>query len=149
MITFRLATPADTPAIARCLADLFGEVEHNLDASDIEEIFGDIESNDKHSTLLALGDDGDIAGIVTVAECLSISAGGLYGVINELYVLRPYRSEGVGSLLVEQVLELAEHRQWKRVEVTTPGDEFYRTLHFYEKEGFYRIGPRYCRRITS
>ena len=27
MITFRLATPADTPAIARCLADLFGEVE--------------------------------------------------------------------------------------------------------------------------
>lgn len=149
MITFRLAAPADTPDIARCLANLFGEVEHDLDASDIEEIFGDMEANDKHSTLLAIGHDGDIAGIVTVAECLSISAGGIYGVINELYVLPPYRSEGVGRLLMEQVLELAEHRQWKRVEVTTPGDEFSRTLHFYEKEGFYKIGPRYCRRITS
>lgn len=149
MITFRLAAPADIPIIARCLADLFSEVEHDMNSQDIEAIFGDIESHDKHSTLLALGDDGDIAGIVTVAECLSISAGGVYGVINELYVLPPYRSEGVGRLLVEQVLELAEHRGWKRVEVTTPGDEFSRTLHFYEKEGFYRIGPRYCRRITS
>jgi len=149
MITFRLASPADTPVNARCLAELFREVEHDLDADDIEAVFGDIESHDRHSTLLALDSDGDIAGIITVAECISISAGGVYGVINELYVMPAWRSEGVGRLLVSQVVALAEERQWRRIEVTTPGDDFSRTLHFYEKEGFYRIGPRYCRRITS
>jgi GNAT superfamily N-acetyltransferase len=82
-----------------------------------------------------------------VTECISISAGGVYGVINELYVMPAWRSEGVGRLLVSQVVALAEERQWRRIEVTTPGDDFSRTLHFYEKEGFYRIGPRYCRRI--
>ncbi len=149
MITFRLATPADTPDIARCLADLFSEVEHDLDAADIGDVFWEIESHDRHSTLLAVDSGGDIAGIITVAECISISAGGIYGVINELYVLPPWRSGGVGRLLVSQVVALAEERQWRRIEVTTPGDDFSRTLHFYEKEGFYRIGPRYCRRITS
>jgi GNAT superfamily N-acetyltransferase len=144
MIHFRLADESDTASVAVLLASLFEEVEHYLDAQDIAEMFAEIDSDDSHATLLALDHDDDIVGVLTVVECLSISAGGKYGVINELFVVEEYRSEGVGKMLVDEAKDLAENRGWKRLEVTTPGDEFSKTLRFYEREGFYKIGPRYC-----
>ncbi len=144
MITFRIADPSDTLAVALLLAALFEEVEHTPDAAEIAGIFAEIDEDDSHSTLLALNEEGDIVGILTIVECLSISAGGKYGVLNELYVVPGYRSEGVGKMLVDEAKDLAEARHWKRIEVTTPGDEFAKTLRFYEREGFYKIGPRYC-----
>lgn len=143
MISFRIADPSDTGSVAILLAALFEEVEHMLDAEAIAGIFPAIDEDDSHSTLLALNEDDDVVGILTLAECLSIYAGGKFGVINELYVVPEYRSEGVGKMLLDEAKDLAEARNWKRLEVTTPGDEFSRTLHFYEREGFYKIGPRY------
>ncbi len=144
MITFRIADESDTAAVAVLLAALFEEVEHTPDAEEIAGIFAEIDEDDSHSTLLALDEADDIVGILTIVECLSIAAGGKYGVLNELYVVPEYRSEGVGKMLVDEAKDLAESRGWKRLEVTTPGDEFSKTLHFYEREGFYKIGPRYC-----
>lgn len=144
MITFRIADPTDTGSVAILLAALFEEVEHTPDAAEIADIFAEIDGDDSHSTLLALNADDDIVGILTIVECLSISAGGKYGVLNELYVVPEYRSEGVGKMLVDEAKDLAEARDWKRLEVTTPGDEFSKTLHFYAREGFYKIGPRFC-----
>ena len=144
MIHFRIADESDTASVAILLAALFEEVEHSPDAEEIAGIFAEIDEDDSHSTLLALNDDDDVVGILTIVECLSISAGGKYGVLNELYVVREYRSEGVGKMLVDEAKSLADARGWKRLEVTTPGDEFSKTLHFYEREGFYKIGPRYC-----
>lgn len=146
MIHFRIADETDTAAVATLLAALFEEVEGSPDADDIADMFAEIEADDSHSTLLALDEDDDIVGILTIVECLSISAGGKYGVINELYVVPEYRSEGVGKMLIDEAKALAESREWKRLELTTPGDEFSKTLRFYEREGFYRIGPRYCYR---
>lgn len=144
MIHFRIADESDTASVAILLAALFEEVEHTPDAEEIAGIFAEIDEDDSHSTLLALNEDDDVVGILTIVECLSISAGGKYGVLNELYVVREYRSEGVGKMLVDEAKSLADARGWKRLEVTTPGDEFSKTLHFYEREGFYKIGPRYC-----
>ncbi len=146
MITFRIADASDSAVISMLLAALFEEVEGSPEAEEIYAIFAEMEEDDSHSTLLALDKDDDIVGIVTIVECLSISAGGKYGVINELYVVPEYRSEGVGKMLVDEVKALAENLGWKRIELTTPGDEFSKTIRFYEREGFYRIGPRYCYR---
>jgi len=144
MISFRIADSSNTASVAMLLAALFEEVEHTPNAEEIADMFAEIDEDDSHSTLLALNEDEDIVGILTIVECLSISAGGKYGVLNELYVVPEYRSEGVGKMLVDEAKDLAESRDWKRIEVTTPGDEFSKTLRFYEREGFYRIGPRYC-----
>jgi GNAT superfamily N-acetyltransferase len=146
MITFRIADESDTDSVANLLAALFEEVEGSPDAEEIAGIFAEMEADDSHSTLLALDEDEDIVGILTMVECLSISAGGKYGVINELYVVPEYRSEGVGKMLIDEAKDLIESRDWKRLELTTPGDEFSKTLRFYEREGFYKIGPRYCYR---
>ena len=95
------------------------------------------------AALLAFDEDDEIAGLITLSETLSLYAGGKIGVINELYVIPEYRSEGLGKSLLDMAKELGETRNWKRLEVTTPGDDYQKTLRFYEREGFFKIGPRY------
>lgn len=143
MITFRIADEDDTHVVSQLLGDLFKEVGHTLTASEIADIFLQIDADDMHSTLLALDDDGDAVGVITIVESLALYAGGRIGVINELYVVPEYRSEGVGKLLLDAAKELADQRGWARIEVTTPGEEYAKTLRFYEREGFMAIGPRY------
>ena len=143
MIHFRIADPSDTESVAFLLAALYEETEHTPDAWDIATVFADIDTDDRHSTLLALDGDDDIVGILTLVESIALYAGGMIGVINELYVVPEYRSEGVGKMLLTQAKELAENKGWRRLEVTTPGDNYPKTLRFYEREGFFRIGPRY------
>jgi GNAT superfamily N-acetyltransferase len=143
MITFRIADEDDTHVVSQLLGNLFEEVGHTLTASEIADIFLQIDADDMHSTLLALDEDGDAVGVITIVESLALYAGGRIGVINELYVVPEYRSEGVGKLLLDAAKELADQRGWARIEVTTPGEEYAKTLRFYEREGFMPIGPRY------
>jgi GNAT superfamily N-acetyltransferase len=142
MIHLIVADTSHTGAVAALLAALFEEVGHTPDFDTIAGIFSDIDADDRHSTLLA-ADDDEIVGVVTLAETLSLYAGGRIGVLNELYVVPEYRSAGVGKILLDAAKELGEQRGWARLEVTTPGDEYERTLRFYEREGFMAIGPRY------
>ncbi|MFN0014154.1 MAG: GNAT family N-acetyltransferase [Saprospiraceae bacterium] len=144
MIRLLVADESHTADVAALLALLFEEVEHHLEFEEIAGIFAEMDADDHHSTLLAVDDDTDeVAGVITVVESLSLSAGGRYGVINELFVLPEYRSEGVGKMLLDFAKDIGEQRGWTRIEVTTPGDEFDKTLRFYEREGFWKIGPRY------
>jgi len=143
MIHLMVADETHTSIVADLLAALFEEVGHTPDADEIAAIFHEIEADDRHSTLLALDDDGDVVGILTLSQTISIYAGGYIGVLNELYVVPNYRSEGVGKILLDAAKALAEERGWKRLEVTTPGEEYAKTLRFYEREGFMAIGPRY------
>lgn len=144
MIELLVADESHTDLVAALLAGLFEEVGHDLEAPEIAARFVAIDSDDRHSTLLALdGDSGDAVGVVTVTESLALYAGGRIGVINELYVVPPFRSEGVGKILLDAVKTLADERGWARLEVTTPGEDYDKTLHFYEREGFFRIGPRF------
>lgn len=126
------------------LEGLFQDVEHDLKADEIAERFEEIDSDDRHSTVLAYVEEKDeYVGVITVTESLALYAGGRIGVINELYVEPQYRSEGVGKMLLDAVKDLARERGWVRLELTTPGDEFEKTLRFYQREGFMRIGPRF------
>lgn len=143
MISLIVADESHTAVVAALLADLFEQVEHNLEYEEIAAIFADMDASDHHSTLLALNDEDEAVGVITLVESMSLSAGGHYGVINELYVVPEYRSEGVGKMLIDFAKEIGEQRDWTRLEVTTPGDEFEKTLRFYEREGFFKIGPRY------
>jgi GNAT superfamily N-acetyltransferase len=143
MIHLQLADESHIGIVSQLLADLFEEVGHSPDAEDIAAVYHRIEADDRHSTLLALNDDGDAVGVITLVETVSMYAGGYIGVINELYVVPEYRSERVGKILLDAAKSLAEDRGWQRLEVTTPGEEYDRTLRFYEREGFMAIGPRY------
>ena len=143
MIHLVVADESHTAIVAEMLANLFEDVGHTLTASEIADIFIEMDEDAAHSTLLALNDDGDAVGVLTLVESLALYAGGRIGVINELYVVPPYRSEGVGKMLLDAAKDLASERGWQRLEVTTPGEQYAKTLRFYEREGFMPIGPRY------
>lgn len=143
MIHLVVADESHTAIVAEMLANLFEDVGHTLTASEIADIFVEMDEDAAHSTLLALNDDGDAVGVLTIVESLALYAGGRIGVINELYVVPPYRSEGVGKMLLDAAKDLASERGWQRLEVTTPGEQYAKTLRFYEREGFMPIGPRY------
>lgn len=143
MINLLVADESHTGVVAEMLASLFAEVGHTLTAPEIADMFVEIDEDSLHSTLLAMNDDGEAVGVLTLVESLALYAGGRIGVINELYVVPPYRSEGVGKILLDAAKELAEERGWQRLEVTTPGEQYEKTLRFYEREGFLPIGPRY------
>lgn len=143
MIHLFVADSSHTATISALLARLFDEVEHDLTYEEIAAMFAVLDADDHHSTLLAQNEAEEVVGVITLVESLSLSAGGRYGVINELYVVPEYRSEGVGRMLLDFAKLIGEKRSWTRIEVTTPGDSFDRTLQFYEREGFWRIGPRY------
>ena len=94
-------------------------------------------------TLVARTPDGEIAGISTVVESFAIYANGTYGVINEMYVAPPNRSQGVGARLIDAVKELAARRGWSRIDVTAPESPAWdRTRRFYESQGFVYTGPK-------
>ena len=143
MIHLVVADETHTAIVAEMLANLFEEVGHTLTASEIADIFIEMDEDALHSTLLAFNDDGDAVGVLTLVESLALYAGGRIGVINELYVVPPYRSEGVGKILLDAAKSLADDRGWQRLEVTTPGEQYAKTLKFYEREGFMPVGPRY------
>ncbi len=86
---------------------------------------------------------GDVVGFVSLYESYALYAEGAYGTIPELYVRPAWRSNHVGTMLLESVMGYAKTRGWKRLEVTTPPlPEFDRTLHFYQTNGFEISGGR-------
>jgi GNAT superfamily N-acetyltransferase len=87
--------------------------------------------------------NGDPVGLVTLNECASIYAGGIFGEISEFYVLPAYRSCGIGRQLLAVVESEAGKRNWRRVEVGAPDKEKWsKTFSFYTRHGFLEIGPR-------
>lgn len=143
MFNIILADSSHASLIGFLLENLFVEVQHFRTQDEIEAILPALEDYGAHVVLLALDEDGDPAGVMTLAETVALFAGGKVGVINELYVLPEYRSEGVGKMLLDAAREIGESNGWRRLEVTTPGEQFLRTRRFYEREGFFEIGPRY------
>ena len=91
----------------------------------------------------ALDERDEPVGLITLAECFAIYAGGSYGIINELYVSPPYRSKGVGKQLLDIVKETAAKKNWLRIDVVAPLEpKWGRTVRFYEREGFTHAGPK-------
>ncbi|WP_310439758.1 GNAT family N-acetyltransferase [Sulfuricurvum sp.] len=88
-------------------------------------------------------ENGELIGFVTVYEGFALYAEGAFGTMAELYVRPPYRSQGIGKMLIQSVKDFADERGWKRLEVTTPPlPQFDATLSFYEREGFEISGGR-------
>ncbi len=143
MFEIIIADNSHAAQIGILLEELFEEVEHDVKKEEIEELFPQLEDYGAHAVLLALNEEGDPVGVITLSEMVALFAGGKIGVINELFVLQEYRSEGVGKMLLEAAREIGESNGWRRLEVTTPGEQFIRTRQFYEREGFFEIGPRY------
>jgi GNAT superfamily N-acetyltransferase len=76
-------------------------------------------------------------------ECAAVYAGGVFGVITELYVVPERRSQGVAPPLIDAARAFGERRGWTHVEVTAPPlPKWRRTVDFYLGQGFTEVGVR-------
>nr|WP_249809895.1 GNAT family N-acetyltransferase [Bradyrhizobium sp. 139] len=85
---------------------------------------------------------GQIVGVAATSAVQAVRAAGAYGVLQELWISRDFRSSDHGRHLLEAVHSEAKRRGWQKIEVALPPDGYpalQRVRRFYEERG-YRVG---------
>jgi GNAT superfamily N-acetyltransferase len=144
-VTIRKATAEDSALIVqfveKLITELDGKKPKGMAHSSLDTCRAML--SDHHNACFIAVHNNKEVGIITVVESNAIYAGGSFGIINELYVIPTYRSSGIGTLLIEEVVKFGTQNSWKRLEVgTPPKEEWRRTIDFYRREGFIEIGSR-------
>ena len=110
-LRYRLATPADFPAIAAMLRAFYVEDRIAYDATLVEPGLRALLADPAHGAVLLL-ESGEVAqaGYVSLGWCFSVEQGGRFVLLDELYLTPAARGRGWGR----QALALA--RDWAIVE---------------------------------
>lgn len=126
------------------IMDAINEKAFNYDERSTELRAEDLIEKQKYWVLIAKEVATDnIIGFVSMYESFALYSEGAYGTIPELYVRPEWRSNNIGSKLLESAVEFATTKGWRRLEVTTPPlPEFDRSLSFYQANGFKISGGR-------
>ncbi|MGY0569657.1 GNAT family N-acetyltransferase [Bradyrhizobium sp. RDM12] len=65
-----------------------------------------------------------IVGVASISAVQAVRAAGAYGVLQELWISRDFRSSGCGRHLLEAVDSEAKRRGWQMIEVALPPDGY-------------------------
>jgi len=149
-VIIRRATLADVHAVAAMTGELLNEImstigvqAFNFNLAETTARLSDFIDREKYVVFVAEGADAGLVGFIALVESHALYAEGAFGIIPELFVRPAFRSQGVGTLLVEQAKSFGKSRGWTRLEVTTPPlPQFDKTLAFYERDGFAITGGR-------
>jgi GNAT superfamily N-acetyltransferase len=142
----RLAEVNDALIVARLILELVAEVAPDAPTAATERVTAVARALLGGSSVwavLAESGAGGAVGVLTLNECASISAGGRFGEITEMYVQPAFRSQGIGANLIRAALEFGRSREWTRLEVGAPPvPPWARSSAFYRRNGFEESGPR-------
>jgi GNAT superfamily N-acetyltransferase len=98
---------------------------------------------EKYWVFIAMDNNNDVVGFISLYESYALNTEGAYGTIPELYVRPAYRSQNIGKDLLDHAIKFSYKKNWKRLEITTPPlPEFARTLQFYRENNFQITGGR-------
>ena len=141
------ATKNDALIVGRFVYSLMVEMQHqspNMNeafyAAKCEEL---LESSVPNYVFVAKDASDKPVGLITLGISSAIYAEGLFGIINELYVVPELRSQGIGKLLLDEAKRFAASKGCTRLEVTiAPMQINPRTIGFYLREKFVEVGSR-------
>lgn len=129
-ITIRQAAESDVIAIYDFICEL---EEERLDFTAFQEIFDrNLQNPDCHYFLAF--DDTVCVGYASVHAQWLLHHCGKVGEIQEMFVVTNYRSKGVGGLLMQELMNVAERENFKILEVTA-NKKRVDTHRFYERKG--------------
>ena len=146
LATIHLATEEDAHVIGKLVYSLMVELEHS--SFNMSEAFYATKAQELLTArqiyvFIAKDAHGEPVGFISLATSSAIYAEGVFGAVNELYVLPAMRSAGVGKLLLNKAKAFASEMAWTRLEVTAAHERISpRTVHFYLREQFMEVGPR-------
>jgi GNAT superfamily N-acetyltransferase len=143
----RRARPSDSAAVATGVAALLCELGATPPShtSIEDEARAHIDDPTLGIVLIAVGDGGELVGVLTASWARAIQVPGRMLTIEVLWTRREWRGRNVGAELVDALAGAAVDAGAARVEVGLPRESFEAlraTERFYLANGFERLGPR-------
>lgn len=141
MLTYRLASPADAPQLARLRWLHEWEQDSNQPMAEAQFLplcgaFLAKALEEKSYFCFLAEEEGKIISNVWVCRVPKIpsprEAQGQIGYVTNVHTLRQYRSRGIGSALMERVKAFAKENGYELLFVWPSG----RAVPFYERQGF-------------
>lgn len=114
-IKIRKIEKQDLDFVYKAICELENEV---LDFEIFETIFSENISNPKNLYLMAENETEGL-GFISFHTQNLLHHCGLVGEIQEFFIHQKYRGQGVGRLLINEVVDFAEQHNLKSIEVTT------------------------------
>lgn len=142
MFTIRMATLADLEPVYQLICDLEGE---SLNYSYFTENYRrNLEDSTVHYWVACHGEK--VIGFLSMHVQRILHHVRLTCELQELNVLPEYRSQGVGSMLMEQAEKLAKELDLEEVELTTRNYRV-RTQEFYKRLGYEQTHLKYVKKL--
>ncbi|GAA6768933.1 hypothetical protein AAFH68_48920 [Flavobacterium sp. CGRL1] len=121
----------DLDFVYKSICELENEI---LDFEVFEMIFNENISNPKNLYLIAENENEGL-GFISFHTQNLLHHCGLVGEIQEFFIHQKYRGQGVGRLLINEVLDFAKENNLKSIEVTT-NKKRVENVAIYENLGF-------------
>ncbi len=104
-MNIRLAKESDYEAVVRLVSELMIELGfREFDAEGVDEIFMDFIQSEARGYVMLAESNENICGVCTVSIVMALRTKGVYGIIQEMYVLPGIRGQGIGEKLLEAAL---------------------------------------------
>lgn len=127
----RKAEHQDLDFVYKAICELENEV---LDFEVFKMIFNENISNPKNLYLIAENENEGL-GFISFHTQNLLHHCGLVGEIQEFFIYQKYRGQGVGRVLIKEILNFAEQNNLKSIEVTT-NKKRVENVAIYENLGF-------------
>lgn len=125
------------------IIQLINEPVFHFDQEETQKRIKALTEAEKYWIFIAMDNNNDVVGFVSLYESYALYAEGVYGTIPEFYVRPAYRSQNIGKDLLDKAIDFSQQKNWNQLEVTTPPlPEFARTLQFYREHSFQITGGR-------
>jgi GNAT superfamily N-acetyltransferase len=142
----RGALAQDVQAIATAVSHLLEELGGTPPPlAAMESTTTRLLDDDTVGAVLVAESDGALVGLLAASWQTAIHIPGCYALIQDLWVDRAWRSQAIGSALLDALCLLARERGVNRMEVGLPREHFAAlpaTEAFYRRESFTPLGAR-------
>ncbi|MGE8340916.1 MAG: GNAT family N-acetyltransferase [Flavobacterium sp.] len=130
-VNIRKVENHDLDFVYKAICELENEI---LDFKMFETIFNENISNPKNLYLIAENENEGL-GFISFHTQNLLHHCGLVGEIQEFFIHQKYRCQGVGRLLINEILDFAQKNNLKSIEVTT-NKKRVENVAIYENLGF-------------
>lgn len=135
----RPARFGDVPQLVRLMRAFYAEAGFDLPAESAARTFEQLLSDARLGQIWLMECDAQPAGFVVLTVSFSMEYGGLRGFVDDFFVLKPYRQQGLGAKGLAAVRGACAERGVRALLVETgPNNET--ALRVYRKSGFADTG---------
>lgn len=151
-VIIRKAVGDDYAQVKEAVFELLSQLRNSVvaEVEGLEDAYCQVVNSDLYGCIWIAQVDDNICGLLALSKVWSLHCGGLYGIIEELWVRSDCQSLGIGSKLIDTACDYCKVNEIRRVDVGLPADTFIyysNTFNFYKKNKFLEIGTRMKRYV--